>query len=147
MGSGKSTLSRLISGIIPPSEGAILVDGVDVRQIESRYKKNIGIMLQDTWLFSGTIREKHTMGHNEYDDDHISIICKIAGVDDFVDLIQKVMTWKLKKEVFLVARGKPNLARSLIHDPRYFVEPTSSMDQELKRKLLRHLRPQAKIKL
>ena len=52
MGSGKSTLSRLIAGILEPTEGAIQIDGVDVRQIEQAdVRKNIGLMLQDSWLF------------------------------------------------------------------------------------------------
>ena len=52
MGSGKSTLSRLIAGIFEPSEGSILIDGVDVRQIDpADTRKNIGIMLQESWLF------------------------------------------------------------------------------------------------
>ena len=85
MGSGKSTLSRLIAGILEPSSGAILIDGVDVRQIDqSDIRKNIGIMLQESWLFSGSIRENIQMGFNEYDDEHLLNICKIAGVDDFV---------------------------------------------------------------
>ena len=72
MGSGKSTLSRLVAGIYEPSEGAILIDGVDVRQIDpSDTRKNIGIMLQESWLFSGTIRENIQMGFNEYDDEHL----------------------------------------------------------------------------
>ena len=72
MGSGKSTLSRLIAGILEPTQGAILIDGIDVRQIDpADIRKNIGIMLQDSWLFSGTIRENIQMGFNEYDDDHI----------------------------------------------------------------------------
>ena len=68
-GVGKSTLSRLIAGIYEPTEGAILIDGVDVRQIDPDTRKNIGIMLQESWLFSGTIRENIQMGFNEYDDE------------------------------------------------------------------------------
>ena len=85
MGSGKSTLSRLIAGILEPTTGAILIDGVDVRQIDQAdIRKNIGIMPQESWLFSGTIRENIQMGFNEYDDEHILKICKIAGVDDLI---------------------------------------------------------------
>ena len=52
MGSGKSTLSKLIAGMLEPTSGAILIDGVDVRQIDpADTRKNIGIMLQDSWLF------------------------------------------------------------------------------------------------
>ena len=85
MGSGKSTLSRLISGLIEPEEGSILIDGVDVRQIDpSDVRRNIGIMLQETWLFSGTVKENLQMGFYEYDDAHILKIAKVSGVDEFV---------------------------------------------------------------
>ena len=70
MGSGKSTLSRLIAGTLEPTEGAVLIDGVDVRQIDQAdIRKNIGMCLQESWLFSGTIRENIIMGFTEYDDD------------------------------------------------------------------------------
>ncbi len=145
MGSGKSTLSRLISGMIPPSEGAILVDGVDVRQIDkSDIRKNIGVMLQDTWLFSGTIRENIQMGHNEYDDDHILSICKIAGVDDFVGSHPKGYDLEIKERGIGLSGGQRqtiNLARSLIHDPQILLldEPTSSMDQGTEKKVVEAL--------
>ena len=72
MGSGKSTMSRLISGLIEPSEGAVLIDGVDLRQIDkSDVRRNIGVMLQETWLFSGSVKENLQMGFFEYDDAHI----------------------------------------------------------------------------
>ena len=127
------------------SEGAILVDGVDVRQIDtSDIRKNIGIMLQDPWLFSGTILENIQMGHNEYDDDHILRICKIAGVDDFVGSHPKGYDLEIKERGIGLSGGQRqtiNLARSLIHNPPILLldEPTSSMDQGTEKKVVEAL--------
>ena len=72
MGSGKSTLARMISGLAQPNSGAVLLDGVDIRQIDkSDLRRNMGIMLQETWLFSGSVRENIQMGFFEYSDEHI----------------------------------------------------------------------------
>ena len=142
MGSGKSTLSRLVAGIYEPSEGAILIDGVDVRQIDSAdTRKNIGIMLQDSWLFSGTVRENIQMGFNEYDDEHLLRICKIAGVDDFVGAHPKGYDLEIKERGIGLSGGQRqtiNLARSLLHDPQILLldEPTSSMDQGSEKKVV-----------
>lgn len=135
MGSGKSTLARLVAGTLEPTEGAILIDGVDVRQIDpSDVRKNIGSMLQETWLFSGSIRENIQMGYNEYDDEHILKICKIAGVDSFVGSTPKGYDLELREKGAGLSGGQKqtiNLARSLLHDPQILLldEPTSSMDQ------------------
>ena len=142
MGSGKSTLSRLIAGIYEPSEGAILIDGVDVRQIDpADIRKNIGIMLQDSWLFSGSVRENIQMGFNEYDDAHLLKICKVAGVDDFVGAHPKGYDLEIKERGIGLSGGQRqtiNLARSLIHDPQILLldEPTSSMDQGTEKKVV-----------
>ena len=145
MGSGKSTLSKLVCGILEPTEGAVLIDGVDVRQIDpSDIRKNIGVMLQDSWLFSGSVRENVQMGFNEYDDDHILEICKISGVDDFV------ASHPQGYDMFIDERGESlsggqrqtiNLARSLLHKPNILLldEPTSSMDQGSEMKVIEAL--------
>ena len=145
MGSGKSTLSRLIAGIYEPTEGAILIDGVDVRQIDpADTRKNVGIMLQDSWLFSGTVRENIQMGFNEYDDDHLLKICKIAGVDDFVGAHPKGYDLEIKERGVGLSGGQRqtiNLARSLLHDPQILLldEPTSSMDQGTEKNVVNSL--------
>ena len=142
MGSGKSTFSRLVAGIFEPTEGAILIDGVDVRQIDQAdTRKNIGVMLQDSWLFSGTIRENIQMGFNEYDDDHMLRICKIAGVDDFVGAHPKGYDLEVRERGLGLSGGQKqtiNLARSLLHDPKILLldEPTSSMDQASEAKVV-----------
>ena len=152
MGSGKSTLSRLIAGVYEPTEGAILIDGVDVRQIDQAdTRKNIGMMLQDSWLFSGTIRENVQMGFNEYDDEHLLKICKVAGVDDFVGTHPKGYDLEIKERGIGLSGGQRqtiNLARSLIHDPQILLldEPTSSMDQGTEKKVVESLQEISKEK-
>ena len=145
MGSGKSTLSRLIAGIIEPTEGAVLIDGVDVRQIDpADLRKNVGIMLQDSWLFSGTVRENILMGFNEYDDEHLLEICKIAGVDEFVGSHPNGYDLEIRERGIGLSGGQRqtiNLARSLLHDPQVLLldEPTSSMDQGTEKKVVESL--------
>ena len=134
MGSGKSTISRLISGLIEPSEGSVLIDGVDLRQIDkSDVRRNVGVMLQDTWLFSGTVKENLQMGFYEYDDAHVLNIAKISGVDDFVASHPQGYDMKLRERGEGLSGGQRqsiNLARALLHAPNLLVldEPTSSMD-------------------
>ena len=145
MGSGKSTMSKLIAGIYEPTSGAILIDGVDVRQIDpADTRKNIGVMLQDSWLFSGTIRENIQMGYNEYDDDHVLNICKIAGVDDFIGAHPKGYDLEIREPGIGLSGGQRqtiNLARSLLHDPTILLldEPTSSMDQGTEKQIIESL--------
>lgn len=142
MGSGKSTLARLIAGILEPTQGSILIDGVDVRQIDQAdIRKNVGIMLQDSWLFSGSVRENIQMGYSEYNDDHILSVCKIAGVDDFVKSHPKGYDLEVREKGEGLSGGQKqaiNLARSLLHDPTILLldEPTSSMDQATEKKVV-----------
>ena len=149
MGSGKSTFSRLIAGMLEPTEGAILIDGVDVRQIDpADLRKNIGIMLQETWLFSGTLRENIQMGFNEYDDAHVLKICKIAGVDDFISSHPKGYDFEIRERGVGLSGGQRqtiNLARSLLHTPKILLldEPTSSMDQATEQKVIDALREES----
>jgi len=146
MGSGKSTMSKLIAGMIEPTSGAILIDGIDVRQIDpADVRKNIGVMLQDSWLFSGTIRENIQMGFNEYDDEHVLEICKVAGVDEFVGSHPKGYDLEIRERGIGLSGGQKqtiNLARSLLHNPEILLldEPTSSMDQGTEQKVIGSLR-------
>ena len=110
--------------MIEPTSGAILIDGIDVRQIDpADVRKNIGVMLQDSWLFSGTIRENIQMGFNEYDDEHVLEICKVAGVDDFIGSHPKGYDLEIKERGIGLSGGQKqtiNLARSLLHNLKYY---------------------------
>jgi ATP-binding cassette subfamily C protein LapB len=146
MGSGKSTLSRLISGLIEPSEGAVLVDGVDLRQIDrSDVRRNVGVMLQDSWLFSGSVKENLQMGFYEYDDAHVLNIAKISGVDDFVAGHPQGYDMELRERGEGLSGGQRqsiNLARALLHDPNLLIldEPTSSMDTATEKAVIDRLK-------
>lgn len=146
MGSGKSTLSRLMAGLIEPSEGAVMIDGVDIRQIDkSDLRRNVGVMLQEIWLFSGTVKENLQMGFYEYDDAHLLNIAKISGVDDFVANHPQGYDMQLKERGEGLSGGQRqsiNLARALLHNPNLLIldEPTSSMDTATEKTVLERIK-------
>jgi len=152
MGSGKSTIIKLISGLYEPTEGAVLIDGIDVRQLDKTdLQRNVGVMLQDSWLFSGTIKENIQLGLLEYDDEHILSLSKISGVDEFVASNPKGYDFEIKERGVGLSGGQKqsiNLARSLLHNPKILLldEPTSSMDQGTEKKIVENLEQHGKDK-
>lgn len=146
MGSGKSTLARLISGIVSPTSGAVLVDGIDSRQIDpSDLRRNVGVMLQETWLFSGTVKENIQMGYFEHSDEHILNVCKTSGVDSFISKHPSGYDLQLKERGDGLSGGQKqsiNLARALLHNPNVLIldEPTSSMDQATEAAVINELK-------
>ena len=145
MGSGKSTIARLLSGLYEPDAGSILLDGVDLRQIDQAdIRRNMGSMLQETWLFSGSVKENIQLGFVQYDDEHILKIAKIAGVDEFVSQNPAGYDLKLKERGEGLSGGQKqsiNLARSILHKPSLLIldEPTSSMDAATEKIVLDNL--------
>ncbi len=134
MGSGKSTIARLLAGLYEPDIGSILIDGVDIRQIDQAdIRRNLGFMLQDTWLFSGSVKENIQMGYVQYSDEHILEISKISGVDEFIRQNPEGYDFSLKERGEGLSGGQKqsiNLARAILHNPSLLIldEPTSSMD-------------------
>jgi ATP-binding cassette subfamily C protein LapB len=145
MGSGKSTLARLMAGLLLPTEGSILIDGIEMRQIDqSDIRRNMGVMLQETWLFSGSLRENIQMGYYEYDDAHILNVAKLSGVDDFVSGHPQGYDLLLRERGEGLSGGQRqsiNLARALLHSPNMLIldEPTSSMDNATEQSVLERL--------
>ena len=146
MGSGKSTLAKLLSGVINPTEGAVMIDGIDLRQIDTfDFRRNVGVMPQETWLFSGSVKENLQLGYFEYSDDHILNIAKISGVDDFISKHPSGYDLDLKERGEGLSGGQRqsiSLARAMLHDPSVIIldEPTSSMDQGTEASVLRGLK-------
>ncbi|MBA4048072.1 MAG: type I secretion system permease/ATPase, partial [Sphingomonas sp.] len=87
VGSGKSTFARLALGLYPPEEGVVMIDGTDIRQFDPGFRQTIGVSLQESVLFTGTIRENITLGRAGIDDDEMLRAAALAGTHDFVGRI------------------------------------------------------------
>jgi ATP-binding cassette subfamily C protein LapB len=134
IGCGKSTLARMILGLYPPKQGAVLVDGTDIRQIDpGDLRRNIGAVLQDVWLFSGTVRDNIAIGAVRPRDAEVLEAARIAGVDDFVSKHPAGYDMMLSERGEGLSGGQRQaiaLARALIGKPPILLldEPTSAMD-------------------
>ncbi|TVQ05135.1 MAG: ATP-binding cassette domain-containing protein, partial [Roseinatronobacter sp.] len=134
IGSGKSTVARLMLGLYQPREGAVLVDGVDIRQIDpGDLRRNMGSVLQDIWLFSGTVRENIAIGAMHARDHEIIEAARIAGVEEFVRRHPSGYDMMLAERGEGLSGGQKQaitLARALLGRRPIMLmdEPTSSMD-------------------
>lgn len=134
IGSGKSTLARLLLGLYPPSQGAVRIDGVDIRQIDpGDLRRNVGSVLQDVWLFTGTVRENIGIGAVRPRDADILEAARIAGVEDFIARHPSGYDLMLAEGGEGLSGGQKQaiaLARALVGRPPVLLldEPTSAMD-------------------
>ncbi len=134
IGSGKSTIERLIMGLYEPDSGAVLVDGTDVRQIDpADLRRNIGCVPQETFLFSGTVRENIAFSAPDADDAAVLRAARISGVEDFVRLHPLGFDLPVGERGDAISGGQRQaiaVARALLIDRPILIfdEPTSSMD-------------------
>ncbi len=134
IGSGKSTVERLILGLYQPTQGSILLDGTDIRQIDpAELRRNVGCVPQDVFLFSGSVRENICIGAPNVDDVAILRAATIAGVDDFLKRHPQGYDLPVGEQGRNISGGQRQaigIARALLLDPRILVfdEPTSAMD-------------------
>ena len=141
-GSGKSTLTRLVQRLYVPESGRVLVDGVDIAQVETAWlRRQIGIVLQENFLFAGTIRENIAIAMPNIDEESVMRAAKLAGVDDFVkDMPQGYDTFVGERGSLLSGgqRQRVAIARALLLDPRILIfdEATSALDTESEQKIL-----------
>ncbi|WP_299820972.1 type I secretion system permease/ATPase [uncultured Roseibium sp.] len=146
VGSGKSTIGRLTSGLYYPSDGAVLIDGTDTRQFDpADLRANVGFLSQDNVLFSGTVRENISAGDPFADDDALIEVARIAGVEEFV--AQNPLGYDLQVGEggrFLSGGQKQSvaLARILLRKPRilFLDEPSSHQDLASERRLIARLK-------
>ncbi|WP_051213017.1 type I secretion system permease/ATPase [Maritalea myrionectae] len=150
IGSGKSTMGRLLLKFYEPTEGSVLVDGVSISQYHPAHlRKSIGLVLQDPELFEGTVRENIILGAPQASDEEILEAARKAGVERFVALHPMGFDMPVGERGALVSGGQRQaiaLARTLLADPKvlFLDEPSSSMDMATERELVQHLRESLK---
>jgi ATP-binding cassette, subfamily C, bacterial LapB len=146
VGSGKSTLIKLLLGMYPPDDGKLMVGGYDVRQIDpADLRRNIGSVLQDNWLMSGTLRQNIALGADRPSDAQVLRAAELAGVHEFANLHPEGYQLKVGEHGEGLSGGQRQavaMARALIGDAPILVldEPTSSMDPTAERQLLNTLK-------
>lgn len=146
IGSGKSTIAKLIIGLYEPSEGAVLLDGTDVRQIDpADIRRSVGTVLQDVLLFHGTVRENIAMSAPYADDAMILKAAKMSGADDFISQHPHGYGMQVGEKGNNLSGGQRQsiaLARALLTDPKILLldEPTSMMDMASERQFVERLK-------
>ena len=134
VGSGKSTLHRLLMGLYEPLEGRVLLDGVDLRQIDpADLRRHIGFVPQDAFLFSGSIKDNITLGARFMDDQALLQAAELAGVTEFTNAHPHGLDWQVGERGGALSGGQRQmvtLARALLLKPKIVLldEPSSAMD-------------------
>jgi ABC-type multidrug transport system fused ATPase/permease subunit len=135
-GSGKSTMIGLVAAFYKPTSGRVLVDGVDLSHVRlDSYRTSLGVVLQDSFLFDGSIRDNIVFSHPNATEEEIAQACRIAHVDEFADrFVEKFDTVIGERGVKLSGGQKQrvSIARAVLANPRILIldEATSSLDSE-----------------
>ncbi len=134
MGSGKTTLQKLILGLYQPTSGAILIDGIDSRQIDpAELRRSIGYVQQDTNLFYGSMRENIAIAAPHADDEQVLNAARIGGIADFINMHPNGFDMSIGERGETLSGGQRQgvgIARAMINNPSIILldEPTSAMD-------------------
>ena len=135
-GAGKSTIIGLIAAFYAPTAGTVRVDGADLATVRlESYRSQLGVVLQDTFLFDGTIRENVAFSRPDAREEQVLAACRIARVDEFAEAFpDKYETVVGERGVKLSGgqRQRLSIARAILADPRILIldEATSSLDSE-----------------
>ncbi len=135
-GSGKSTILSLVLNFIQPSAGKILVDEVDLQEIKLRdYRRNLGVVLQENFLFDGTILDNVKFSNPQASFDEVKEVCRIAYCDEFISRFEKGYDTIVGERGVKLSGGQKQriaIARALLADPKILIldEATSSLDSE-----------------
>ncbi len=146
VGSGKTTVGRLLSGFYDPTEGSIAIDGIDARQYDpADLRSGIGFIMQDTDLFFGKLRDNISLGKPAATDDEIIEVARLAGVENFVASHPLGYDMPISEGGRSLSGGQKQaigLARALIRRPRimFMDEPTAHFDVRTETEFLERLK-------
>jgi subfamily B ATP-binding cassette protein MsbA len=135
-GAGKSTIIGLIAAFYVPKSGRVLVDDIDLATVKlDSYRTQLGVVLQETFLFDGTIRENVAFARPDATEDEIMAACRIARVDEFAESFEKKYDTVVGERGVKLSGGQKqrvSIARAILADPRILIldEATSSLDSE-----------------
>lgn len=147
-GAGKTTLINLLMRFYDVNQGAIKVDGIDIRDLSRQdYRSQFGMVLQDAWLFEGSIHDNLQFGNLNASDEDIVNAAKMANVDHFIRTLPGGYQMLMNQESSNISLGQKQLltiARALLADPKILIldEATSSVDTRLElliQKAMKHL--------
>jgi ATP-binding cassette subfamily C protein LapB len=145
IGSGKTTLLRLLCGLNPPDKGAVLVDNADIRHIRpDDVRRNIGVVMQNPVLFSGSIRDNILMGNPDASDEDLVEVARLSGVEGFVGMLPGGFDFPLSergRELSVGMRQSVAIARALIGKPNILLmdEPTAALDAQAEANMVNSL--------
>jgi len=135
-GAGKSTIIGLIAAFYTPTSGRVSVDGIDLSTVRlSSYRTQLGVVLQETFLFDGTIRENVSFSRPEASEEEMKAACRIARVDEFAEAFEQGYDTIVGERGVKLSGGQRqriSIARAILADPRILIldEATSSLDSE-----------------
>lgn len=150
VGSGKSTIARLILGLYPPEEGLIMIDGTDIRQLDpADLRTHVGAAMQESVLLTGSVRENIQLGRPQVPDEEMLRVSQISGTHQFMGQIANGYDLRLADRGEGLSGGQKQsiaIARALAGRPPIMVmdEPSSAMDAQTEGALIQRLREEFK---
>lgn len=145
-GSGKTTLQKLIAGLYAPGSGAVLLDGIDIRQLDpAELRRNMGYVSQDVNLFFGSLRDNIVMSNPAVSDERLLEVVRQSGLVDFVNSHPAGLAMPVGERGELLSGGQRQsvtIARALLNDPPIFLldEPSGAMDHSTEEEFKRTMK-------